>query len=144
MKKRKKHIISFLMSLILLLCSTTAASAVDARASYYFSRTEVLAVATGSGKVTIEVDIDATHTMTELGATSIEIWEKQSSGSYEKVKTYTRYNTSGLIETNTIFSYCSVTYQGKSGTKYYAVATLYAKNSSGSETMYQSSNTVTA
>lgn len=144
MRNKKIRFLGLLTSILFLFSSITAASAVEARASYYFGCTEVLATATGSGKVLVEVDIDATHTMQELGATNIEIWEKQTSGSYKKVKTYTRYNTSNLIETDTPFSFCSVTYQGKSGTKYYAVATLYAKNSSGSETMYQSSNTVTA
>lgn len=144
MKQKKRRIISIVLSLLLLIAMVPTGKAVEARASNYFWVTEVWATATGSGKFIVEFDIGATHTMTELGATEIVIKEKQSDGSYKSVKTFTRYNTSGLIEKNSSCAYAEVSYSGKSGTKYYAIVTLYAKDSSGSETMYQSTNTITA
>ena len=70
----------------------------------------------------------------------IYIWEQQSDGSYDNVKTY----TSGLIDTNTAASYRRITYSGTPGVKYYATVVLYAKDSDGSEKLYSSTNVITA
>ena len=87
-----------------------------------------------------EIDIGATHKMSELGAKAIYIWEEQSNGDYEIVRTY----SSGLIDTNTDAAYRKITYYGDSGTKYYATVALYAKDSSGSETLYSDTRVITA
>ena len=143
MIKNFKRLICFLFACTLMWSSATMAQAIYVRSSDYFGCTEVWATATGSGKFIVEFDINATHTMTEVGATSIAIWEKESgNSSYTKVKTFTRYNTSGLIENNSAFAYGKLSYTGKAGAKYYAIVTLYAKDSSGSETMHQDTNTV--
>lgn len=139
-----KHTITRLLTMIFS-CALVVAMLVPmagavARASYYFSATEIVATATGNGKVVVEFDINATHTMKEVGATEIIIWEKQSNGSYDEVKSY----TSGLIDTNTAFSYRRVTYYGTPGTKYYATVVCYAKDSNGSEKLYCDTNVVTA
>ena len=78
--------------------------------------------------------------MQELGAEKIYIWEQQSDGSYENEKTY----TSGLIDKNTAAAYRMITYSGTPGVKYYATVVLYAKDSSGSEKLYSSTNVITA
>lgn len=122
----------------------SSGSAIETRASDYFAATGVWATATGGGKFVVEFDINATDIMDEVGATKIVIKERQSDGSYDIVKTFTRYNTSGLIEKNSSCAYGKVSYTGTPGTKYYATAKLYAKDSNGSETMYQGSNTITA
>ena len=68
----------------------------------------------GGGRVAVEFDINATDIMQELGAEKIYIWEQQSDGSYENVKTY----SSGLIDKNTADAYRMITYYGTSGVKY--------------------------
>jgi len=135
---------AFLLVLAVLVSLIPAASAAQARASYYFSRTEDYAIALGSGKVLVEFDVVSTHTMTTLGASTVYIYEKQSDGSYEKVKTYTRATVSNMLQSNTTHAYCSITYQGKAGTKYYAVVNYYAKDASGYENYKSATNTVTA
>lgn len=144
MRKKLSHSICLIFALCMLLASFTSVSALETRASDYFSRTEVWATAMGRGKVVVEIDIVATHTLKEVGATKIVIKERQSNGSYETVKTFSSDTTTDLIAKNSMDHYALVSYQGKSGTKYYAVATLYGKDSSGSETMYQATNTITA
>ena len=94
----------------------------------------------GGGRVAVEFDINATDIMQELGAEKIYIWEQQSDGSYENVKTY----SSGLIDKNTADAYRMITYYGTSGVKYYATVVLYAKDSSGSEKLYSNTRVVTA
>lgn len=140
----KRKILAFVFAVLVFGCSVSSGYAMDARASDYFAATEVWATAIGFGKMTIEFDINATHVMTEVGATEITIYEKQSDGHYESVKTFTQNNTSGMIETNTAGAYGIVHYTGKSRTKYYALIELYAKDANGYEYKYRATNTITA
>lgn len=142
MKLRIQKLCSILLAFLLLLGSVPTASAVNARASDYFSRTEDWCTALEDCKVLVEFDVLAPHTMTTLGASSIAIWEKQSSGSYKQVKIFTR--AEGIMHSNTSHTYDSVTYQGTEGVKYYAVVTYYATDANGSEALYSTTNTVTA
>ncbi len=92
----------------------------------------------------VESDVSTTDTMKEVGATQIVIYEQQSTGVYKSVKTFTRYNTTGMIDTNCSCNYCRVSYSGTAGTKYYAVVTFYAKDANGSETLKMTTKTITA
>ena len=69
----KKRFLSLLFALLLLFSLSTAAYGVDARASDYFSYTSVRAYAKSGGKILFEVDINATHTMQEVGASATYI-----------------------------------------------------------------------
>lgn len=140
----KKRMISALCAFVFLLSLSDTAMAVEPRASDYFWATEVYATAQSGGNVLIEIEINATHTMTKVGATDVYIYEQQSDGDYDIVYTYTSDDYSGLMWTNNAFYMGSVTYEGDVGTKYYAKCTLYAKDSSGSEIMHVNSNIVTA
>lgn len=71
--------------------------------------------------------------MQEIGAAKVVVYEQQANGSYSSVHTYTRYNTPVLIKTNCLSNKCELIYQGRPGMYYYAVATFYAKNASGSQ-----------
>lgn len=142
MKKYVKKFVLFLLAVLFVVGTLPVVEASNARASYYFSRTEEWVTATGSGKILIEFDVTATHTVSTLGASSIAVWEKQSSGSYKQIKLFTRAD--GIMHSNTAHVYDSVTYQGTSGTKYYAVVTYYATDSSGSDSLRVTTNTVTA
>ena len=106
---------------------------VEIQASNYFGRRKVTASAAGSGKLQIVVDVVAKGTMQEVGATKVTVYEQQSDGTYKAVYTYTRYNTPALIQKNRLSNKFELTYQGKSGTYYYAVAACYAKDASGSQ-----------
>ena len=139
MKQKFIRLIIFTLTFVILL-GTVSASAQSQRASDYFSYTRVVATPLGDGEFAVEFDINATHIMDRLGATEIVIWERQSNGSYEDVKTY----TSGLIDTNTSAAYRRVDYQGTPGVRYYATVALYAKDSSGIETLYSNTSVITA
>ena len=142
MKVKFSRLLALLLSCVFVLgtFSQVSASSTSARASDYFSYTDVWATSQGNGKFLVEFDINATHKMLQLGADKIYIWEQQSDGSYDNVKTY----TSGLIDTNTAASYRRITYSGTPGVKYYATVVLYAKDSDGSEKLYSSTNVITA
>ena len=140
--RRMAKAMTILSLLFVFLVST--ANAVTPRVSDYFDSIIVDAVAVGHGNVEVQIDIIATDSMKEVGATKVVIYEQTSSGRYSAVKTYTRYNTPSLIVVNSKTAYVDVTYSGKSGTKYYAVVDVFAKNSSASETLTYSSNVITA
>lgn len=144
MKRLSHRIFSMFAALILSVALLVPMACAAARASAYFAVTDAVAYAEEDGKILIEADVCATRTMDEVGVKSITIYEKQSDGYYDDVKTYTRYNTSGMIATNNYTHFKSLTYQGTIGKKYYAEIAFYAKNSDGNETLYCDTNVVTA
>lgn len=142
----KKRILSLLcaMLVILSLPGVAFAAEVNPRASYYFSCTDVRAYAKPGSKILVEIDVDATHTMQEVGASVVHIYEKQSDGSYDIVYTYRKAAYPSMIWTNSSCAYVDVTYQGIAGKKYYALVGCYAKDSNGAETLYFETYVVTA
>ena len=139
----KKRILSA-VCVFLFFINLTSVAAVEPRASYYFSCTDVYASAAGNGKVLVEIEIVATHTMTQVGAQRVYIYEQQSDGDYEIVHTFEYEETSGMMAYGNAFYDGALTYQGTSGVKYFATAILYAKDGSGSETMVVDSYVITA
>lgn len=143
----KKRITSLICALLMLVSVPGLASASAPRASDYFSCTDVRAYAESGGKILIEFDINATHTMLEVGAKRVYIYEQQSDGSYVNVYTFnseSAYFYSAMIDTNSAFGEGDLTYQGTAGKNYYATCALYARDSTGSQTLYQNTNVVTA
>ena len=144
MKRKILRMLTLALSCVMLFTITASAFSTSTRASAYFSFTDVWATPTGSGNFAVEFEVNATKIMKEVGMTKIVIYERQSDGTYDDVKTFTRYNTSGLIATNNSFAGGTVYYKGKSGTKYYAMAVFYAKDSNGSEELYDETAVFTA
>ena len=118
MKQFSRRLCSLIAALILTAALLVPMACAAARASAYFAVTDVVAYAEENGKILIEADACATDIMDEIGVKSITIYEKQSNGYYDDVKTYTRYNTSGMISTNNYEHFKSLTYQGTVGKKY--------------------------
>lgn len=134
----KKRSIALFLLLALIFSITIPASA---RASEYFFRTYVKATDIGSGVIRILVDVAATETMQEVGATQVIVYEEQSDGSYDPVRTYTRYNYSpSLISYNRVSHVSYVTHYGTPGKSYFAICAFYAKDENGSQTKWSTSN----
>lgn len=136
---KHKFIPIFLCIVILVFCMVVPASA---RASAYFDYTSVYVENLGGGTLNIQIHVLSTGTMQEVGASQITIYEKQSNGNYSPVFTFTRENYPSLITRNRISYITAVTYYGDPGKSYYALAAFYAKNTSGSQTLWRTSNTV--
>ena len=140
----KKRLFAMLFTLLLLFSLSTAAFASNARASDYFSATSVRAYAKSGGRILFEVDINATHTMQEVGASEIYVYEQQDDGSWDNVYTFTMDEHSYLIETNTAGAFVDATYQGTVGKKYFGTVVCYARDSAGAEGLYFDTPVVTA
>ena len=142
----KKRLLALVCALLMVLGLPGAASAATPRASYYFSATDVRAYAPGNCQILIEFDIDATHTMLEVGAARVYIYGQQSDGSYDIVYTFDctkEVYYDDMIDTNSMFGTGEVTYYGMPGVNYYAKCALYARDSNGSETRYYNTLVVT-
>ena len=139
----KRRILSLLCALCLL-CSLTVPALAAARASYYFGCTDVKAYAVGGGEVLFEIDVDATHTMLEVGADVVFVYEQQPNGQYVIVETIERVDNDYMTWKNLAYASIDVYYQGTPGTKYYAYIGCYARDASGSEILYFPTNVVTA
>ena len=140
----KRRLLSLLCAVILLVSLSTAAYASNARASAYFGATSVRAYAKSGGKILFEVDINATHTMQEVGASEIYVYEQQNDGSWDNVYTFNMDDHPYLIETNTAGAFVDATYQGTVGKNYFATVACYAKDSNGYECLYFDTPDVTA
>lgn len=75
-----------------------------------------------SGKIIVSCDVEANTKAESLGVSSIKIYK--SNGSY--VTTITGTEDNNLIKTNSVLHSPSYTYQGISGTYYYAKVTVFA------------------
>lgn len=139
----KQRLISLLCAVALCFSLSVPALAAE-NASYYFGCTDVRAYATGGGEVLFEIDVDATHTMLEVGAEVVFVFEQQSDGDYEVVYTFELEDNDYMTVENSWFACIDVRYQGTPGTKYYAYIGCYARDANGSETLYFDTNIVTA
>lgn len=131
--------LSKLIAIVLMfaICLSSTAMAVEARSSEYI-RTASATASGGSGSITVSFSITAKSSMDKLGASKIEI--KNSSGTI--VKTFYSSTTTGMTTSNAISFSNSVTYNGTSGVKYYAVVYFIASNTNGSGTGSCTTNTV--
>ena len=143
MNKKGVRFFTTLICLVVFFTSAVGANA-TVKASDYFARTQVWATKQGGGDFIVEYDIVATGFMDELGASVIFIMEEQSDGDFEIAYTFEADDMPELIEKDTNLAYGCVTYEGTPGTRYFATFGLYAKNSQGNETLYFSTNTITA
>ena len=139
----KRRLLALFFALALL-CALTVPALAAARASYYFSYTDVRAYAMGDGEILFTVDVNATHTMEEVGADVVFVYEQQSNGEYEIVCTIERVDNDYMTWKNLPYASIDVYYQGTPGTKYFAAIGCYAQDAYGSETLYFNTNVVTA
>lgn len=139
----KKKILSLIFVLLFML-SLSVPSLAAIQASYYFSATDCRAYAKDDCEILIEFDIDATHTMLEVGASEVYIYEEQSDGSFDVVYTFTSDEYySQMMDTNSAFGEGEVSYYGIPGLQYYALCALYARDADGAEGRYYTTIMVT-
>ena len=80
----KKRLLSLFLAMLLLSGLSTVVCVAASRASDYFSATSVRAYAENNGVILFEIDVDATHTMQEVGASHVYVYEQQDDGSWDR------------------------------------------------------------
>lgn len=142
----KKIFKSFSICIVIIaMFSTTAFAAApnDAatpQANSYIAKTTVGIVALGSGKIEVDFSVTATRRMTDVGAMFVDIYN--ASGKCVKTYTYTDSGYSYMMDHNSAKHTASVTYQGVSGQRYYAIVSFYAGDLNGSGGGYSHISTI--
>jgi hypothetical protein len=145
---RKKTIIKILtiimaLSLFSGLIGSASASDASTNASDYLSIYSATVVAESNGRIAVWFDVNATRVMDLVGASNIVI-QTNNGGVWTGVATYFGSSANGMLAPNTYSHTGYITYQGSSGKQYRALVTVYASNSSGSDSRTITTNTVTA
>ena len=131
----KKFIKTFSLCLIIIaMISTTAFAAapndpVDPQSNSYIAKTIVGIVPLGSGKIEVDFSVTTMGKMADLGATHVQIFNE--SGKCVKIYRYTDPGYDYMIGHNKATHTATVTYQGVSGQRYYAIVTFYAGDLNG-------------
>lgn len=117
-------------ALLISCCQFAIASDIQPYASEYLSAyTVALAPGDNSGEVRLAFSVLATGKMTQLGISKVEIYK--SNGSY--VTTIYSNSANKMLGYSTEHHNGNYVYSGVSGTSYYAKVTVYAKDSTGSD-----------
>ena len=127
--KGKFRILLSVLAIAVLCTATVSASA--SRASRYIDWYSMDVLRAGSGKLGIEFSIEGTGKMTAIGAESIVVY-RQSGSTWVYDGEYDRYDA-GMTDSNTAKHGNTIYYQGVSGVKYKVTVTVFAENSTGSD-----------
>ena len=131
---------------VMMLVSTVSAAADGVRSSLYLDAYRAWLTPVNGAKINVNVHVQAVDYMDDVGSTKIVIYESDDGGSsWENVRTYYSALEDNMLDQDTVIYYdTAVVHQGTDGYKYYAVVTVYAGDSTGSDTRDYVTPTVTA
>lgn len=130
-----KHIGKRMICGILAVCMLSALSCTTAlaRSSAYLNSYRAVVTAKSGGKMVVTVDVTGVGTMTEIGATTIYIYESEDNKSFTRVATYEHTDYPEMMGAGTHYYEDPVTYSGTPGYYYFASVYCYAANANGSD-----------
>ena len=79
----------------------------------------------------ITMDVDGVRRMTQIGASTIFLYESQNGVDFTRIKTYNYEDYPEMMGSGKHFYEDVVTYNGVAGRYYYAIAFCYAGDSTG-------------
>ena len=131
--KRFTHLICLILVFAMVFSTTAFAAEVpEPRASNFFAYSSVYFWHVSGNQYQIWFDVTAVSGMNELGASKIRVQRSTDLENWTTVKTYTKANYPQMTTTSTTGTYANcVNYYPADGYAYRAVVELYAKNSSG-------------
>lgn len=140
---KKQRICSFVLAIVLAcsMCvgSASAGTSDILRSSPTLTRySAIITKGNDSGKIVITYDVAATDIADSLGVSKMEIY--RANGSY--VTTIYPTSQNNFTNSNTVRHRASYTYDGTSGTSYYAVVTVFATIDGVTDSRTITTNTV--
>ena len=135
MKRFTQCICILLVCAMMLTTTAFAAETVEPRGSDFFVGSSVYFWNTSGRNYEIWFDVTAKGTMTELGASEIRVQRSTDEVNWTTVRTYYKEDYSQMTDTNTGHHVDCVPFTATNGYSYRAIVYLYARNSSGSATM---------
>lgn len=120
---------------ILTICilSSSLCTFAFARSSAYLSSYGATVTAKSGGKMVVTVDVSGRGSMTQIGATTIYIYESKDNKSFTRVATYNYEDYPEMMGSGTFYCEDPVTYPGTVGNYYYASVYCYAAKDGGSD-----------
>lgn len=128
-KTATKRIVSFVLALVLTTLLATVAVATEVRASALIVSHSCSASAGTDGEMDVTFSITGKKIMSTIGAKSIYFYVKNGN-TWKFDKLYTQYYI-GMSAENKLTHGNTITYQGKAGTEYKNVVTLFVEDSEG-------------
>ncbi len=128
-------------SLFTSLIINASAATVIPNASNYLSSYSASVTNASGGRIIVNFDVNATRVMQQVGASYIVV-QVYNSGTWTGVASYFGSTTSGMLAYNTFSNVGSVGYQGIAGQLYRALVTVYAADSTGSDSRQVTTNSV--
>ena len=147
MKRTWKKATALFVTLVFLTAAIAIpAGAVTGRSSLYLSCYRAWLTPVSGAKLNVNVDVQAVDDMDDVGSTKIVIYESADGGdNWSKARTYYSALEENMLDHGTVIYYdTAVVHQGTAGYKYYAVVTVYAGDSTGSDSRDYVTATVTA
>jgi len=132
MKKTTRYL-TLLLVLALMLPTAAMASEYKPMSSAYLSSYNAYINQEGNGKISINYYVYSTKTMTDVGATTILLQESADGKVWTAVASYSSSVYPHMLAHNTAMCNTDVSYSGVSGRYYKAAVTVYAGNSTGSD-----------
>ena len=128
---------------VMLLIGTVSASA---RSSLYLDGYRAWLTPKSGAKIDVNIDVQAVGDMDDIGAISVAMYESADNGvTWSRDGTYYSALYPELLQHDTYWYYeTPITHQGTAGYKYCAVVTVYAGDSTGSDSREYQTTTVTA
>lgn len=130
-----KHLGKRVVCAILVICllSSLLCTMAFARSSAYLDTYCATVTPKSGGKVVVTVSVSGVGRMTEIGATTIYIYESSDNKSFTKVATYDYEDYPEMMGSGTFYYEDPVTYSGKVGYYYFASVYCYAAKDGGSD-----------
>lgn len=128
---------------ILLVCVmvfSTTAFAAESRGSIYFGGSSVYFWKSSGNNYQIWFDVTAVGTMAELGASEIIVERSTDLVNWSTVRTYYKSNYPQMTGSNTVGYANYVPFTATDGYYYRAVVFLYARNSTGTGNMIETTS----
>ncbi|WP_295740733.1 hypothetical protein [uncultured Oscillibacter sp.] len=122
-----------IVSLLLLICVTASLLCVQAsaRSSNYLDAYRVVLTPQSGGKIVITVDVDGIRNMTQIGASTIFLYESRNGTDFTRIKTYNYEDYPTMMGSGIHHYKDAATYYGVVGRYYYATAYCYAGDETG-------------
>ena len=131
-----------MMLAFVLVVSVSGAALAVTRASDYLSVYVISLDAIGNGEMEIYYDVNGTGRMTKIGAQALYV-DEYVNGDWVPYLTLTAAENDGFYGYNTAWHSGFAYFDGTPGVKYRVTLKAYASNSSGSDTGYGTSQSVT-
>ena len=146
MKRIWKRASALILTVLLTAALAVPAFAGSSRSSLYLSYYRAWLTPESGAIIDVTIDVEAVDDMDDVGALSVEMYVSSDGGStWARDGAYACALFPELLDHDTYWYYDTpISHQGVAGYRYYAIVTVYAGDSTGSDSRAYQTTTVTA